>query len=360
MKNLRFLPLVAIPAFLAFTQPETELTFSPSKDASIEITFENSAEFFLDDFSASVMGNDMTAMLGAVDMSMNMEMESTFTDNYSSVRGGRPVSFERTYGASNMGGDFTGSSDGESESESFSFDSALEDSTVRFTWNEDDEEYTRAFVDDEEADESLLEGLFPRLDLSFMLPEGEVNPADTWAVDPIQLASLMIPGGDLAYDIEGRDDADFSDFEGAMGNEEAYAAISKLMEGDVTATFKGMGEDDSSHLAEILIEVDISGEEDFADMIADAIRKGLEASGQDVPMDQIPEFNTFAMAVGLEGEGTLIWDMRSGHVSSFSMSSEIELALAMNMSFDMEGMAGDAEGEVVLGGAAEINMEASY
>ena len=360
MKNLRFLPLVAIPAFLAFTQPETELSFSPSKDASVEITFENSAEFFLDDFSASVMGNDMTAMLGDVDVSVNLEMESTFSDTYRTVSDGRPVSFERTYGASNIGGDFTGSSDGEAESKSFSIDSALEDATVRFTWNDEDEDYTRAFVDDEEADEALLKGLLPRLDLAFMLPEGAVKADDTWAVDPIQLASLLIPGGDLAYDIEGREDADFSDFEGAMGNEDAYAAVTKLMEGEVTATFKGMGEGDSSHLAEILIEMDISGEEDFADMVADAIRKGLEASGQEVPMDQIPEFNTFALAVGFEGEGTLVWDMRSGHVASFAMTSEIEVALAVNVSFDMEGIAGDAEGEVVLGGAAEISMKASY
>ena len=344
MKTLRFLPLLAIPAFLAFTQPETTLTFSPAADSTVAITFENSAEFFLDDFSASVMGNDMTAMLGSVDASVNMEMESDFTDTYKSVTDGRPMSFERTFGAANIGGEFTGSSDGGSESESFSIDSALEDATVRFTWNEEDEDYTRAFVDDEDADADLLKGLMPRLDLAFMLPEGEVKVGDTWTMDAIQLASLLIPGGDLAYDVEGRDDADFSDFEGAM----------------VTATFKGMGEGDSSHLAEIQIEMDISGEEDFADMVADAIRKGLEASGQEIPMDQIPEFNTFALSVGFEGEGTLVWDMRAGHAASFNMSSEIEVGLAVNVSFDMEGMAGDAEGEVVLGGAAEINMEATY
>ncbi|MFT4709721.1 MAG: hypothetical protein ACI9D0_000257 [Bacteroidia bacterium] len=360
MKNLRFLPLLAIPAFLAFTQPETALTFSPAEDATVTITFENSAEFFLDDFSASVMGNDMTAMLGAVDVSVNMEMESEFTDTYKTVSEGRPVSFERTYGASNIGGEFTGSSDGESESQSFSIDSALEDSTVRFTWNDEDEDYTRAFVDDEEADADLLKGLLPRLDLGFMLPEGEVNVGDTWELDPLQLAAMLIPGGDLAYDVEGREDADFSDFEGVMGNDEAYAAVSKLMEGEVTATFKGMGEGDDSNLAEILVAMDISGEEDFADMVADAIRKGLEASGQDIPMDQIPDFNTFALAVGLDGEGTLVWDMRSGHVASFTMSAEIEVELAVNVSFDMEGMAGDAEGEVLLGGAVEIGMEASY
>ena len=360
MKTLRFLPLLAVPALLALAKPAAELTFAPAADTSITMEFSNNVEFFLDDLSVSMMGNDMTGMIGDVDASVNIELESEFTDTYGRVSDRRPTTFERTYGAANIGGEATGSGGGESDSQSFSIDSALEDSTVRFTWNEEDEEYTRAYVDDEEADAALLEGLLPRLDLAFMLPEGDVAVGDDWQVDPIELASLLIPGGDLAYDVEGRDEADFSDFEGAMGNEEAYEAITKLMEGEVTATFKGMREGDESHLAEIQIAMDISGEEDFADMVADAIRAGIEASGEEIPMDQMPDFNSFALGVAFEGEGTLMWDVKSGHVASFTMSSEIEVMLAVSVSFDMEGMAGDAEGEVVLGGAAEISMEASY
>ncbi len=360
MKTLRFLPLLAVPALLALAMPEAEITFAPSPDADIEMTFENSAEFFLDELSVSFMGNDMSGMLGSVDASVNVEIESVFTDTYRKVEDGVPTSFERSFGACNIGGEGSINAQGESQSDSFSIDSALEGAAVRFSWNEEEDEYARTYVDDEEADEALLKGLMPRLDLAFMLPEGGVAVDDEWKVDPIQLASLLIPGGDLAYDIEGRDKADFSSFDGAMGNEEALAQVTKLMTGEVTAKFKGMRSGEESHLAEIKISMDISGKEDFADMVADAIRAGIEASGEDIPTDAIPDFNTFALAVSLEGEGILIWDVKAGHMASFSMTSEIEVSLAVNVSVDADGMAGEVDGEVVLGGSAEISMEASY
>jgi hypothetical protein len=360
MKTLRFLPLLAVPALLALDMPRADISFAPSSDASIEMTYENNAEFFLDELSVNFMGNDMGGLIGAIDASVNIELESTFTDTYRSVEDGQPMSFQRVYGAANIGGEGSMEAQGESESNSFSVDSALENATVSFKWDEEEEEYTRAFVDDEEADDTLLQGLLPRLDLAFMLPEEGVSVDDEWQVDAIQIASLLVPGGDLAYDVEGRDEADFSSFDGGMDSDEAYDTLVELIDGDVTAKFKGMREDDESHLAEIQITMDISGEEDFADKIVDAILAGIEASGGDVPTDAIPEFNTFALSVAFDGEGTLMWDVRAGHAASFTMSSEVEVALAVNVAIDAEGMAGEVDGEIILGGAAEISMEASY
>ena len=248
MKTTRLLPLLALPALLSLYEPGTEVRFTPAEDAEVSIAFENHVELFLDDFSAEMMGMDMGAMIGDIEMSVALDLEAAFTDTYASSADNRPVAFSRSYDGATLSGEFSAAAQGESEGDSFEVESGLEGTVVNWRWDEDEEEYTPSYPEDEEGDEDRLAGLLPRLDLAFMLPEGEVAAGDSWEIDPLELAALILPGGDLGYDTEAGDRGEFED---GFDEEELEEMMAGLFEGEVTATFKGMRED--SDLAEIQV-----------------------------------------------------------------------------------------------------------
>lgn len=358
MKKQYFLPILGalcLPALLALRTPGDSLRFAPAADAEVSMEFTNSMEFFLDDFTAEAMGQDVGAMLGDVEANVSIDIEVAFADTYTKTAEGRPTTFQREYGDAAITGEFTGSAQGESDSQSFELESGLSGTKVRFAWNDDEGEYTKSFVDDEDGDEELLAGLEDRIDLAFLLPEEEVEVGAEWAIDPLKLAMLLVPGGDLAYDTEGGDRSGMGDSDDEM-NDSAIEAMRELMQGEVTGTYKGLNDDG---LAEISIALEIAGDKDMADLVAKAIQAAADASGEEVDPSQMPEIRTFTLELSLDGEGTLLWDPRVGIVNSFTMSAETELALTVEMAVSQEVMEFPVTGELILGGSAEIGLEAS-
>jgi hypothetical protein len=359
MKKLHLLPLIgalALPTLLALHPPGDSLVFAPEDGSEVGMEFTNSLEFFLDDFAAEAMGQDIGAMMGDVEANVNVEIEVAFTDTYGSTADGKPLSFTRAFGDAGITGEATGSGGGESDSQSFELEGALSGTNVNFAWDEDESEYIATYPEDESGDEDLLGGLEARVDLAFLLPDGEVSKDDEWEIDPVELAKLLVPGGDLGYDTEEGDRESMADTEDEM-NDDAIEALRSLMEGEVTATYKGLNDDG---MAEVSIKLEIAGDRDFSDLIAQAIQAAADASGEDVPADQIPNIDSFDVSLALDGEGTLLWDPKTGHVNSFSMSAETELSLDVAMSMTQQDMEIPITGSIVLGGSAEIGLEASY
>jgi len=359
MKKIHLLPLVGaltLPALLALHPPGDSLRFAPEEGSEVGMEFTNSLEFFLDDFAAEAMGQDVGAMVGDVEANVSVEVEVAFQDTFRSTEDGRPMAFTRAFGDAGITGEAGGSGGGESDSKSFELESAMSGTTVNFNWDEDESDYVASYPDDEDGDEDLLTGLEARTDFGFLLPEGEVSKDDEWEIDPVQLAMLLVPGGDLGYDTEEGDRDNMNDSEDEM-NDEAIEAMRSLMQGEVTGTYKGINDDG---LAEISIKLEIAGDRDFSDLIAKAIQAAADASGEDVPADQMPNIDSFEVELSLDGEGTLMWDPKAGHVSSFSMSAETELAISAAMSMKQQDMEIPITGEIVLGGSAEIGLETSY
>lgn len=359
MKAIKLLPLVgalSIPALLALHPPGDSLRFAPEEGSEVAMEFTNTVEFFLDDFSAEAMGQDIGAMMGDVEANVNVDIEVAFSDTFRSIEDGRPVAFSRSFGDAGVTGEATGSGGGESESQSFELEAGLSGSTINFAWDEDEGDYVASYPDDADGDEDLLAGLEARADLAFLLPEGEVSEGDEWEVDPVQLAMLLVPGGDLGYDTEEGDRESMAESEDEM-NDDAIEAMRSLMEGEVSGTYKGLNDDG---LAEVTIKLEIAGDRDFSDLIAQAIRAAADASGEDVPEDQMPNIESFEVELSLDGEGTLLWDPKAGHVNSFSMTAETELAISAAMSMKQQDMEIPFTGEVVLGGSAEIGLETDY
>ena len=353
MKTLRFLPLLALPALLSLYEPGAEMRFAPEEGAEVSLAFTNHLEMSLDDFSAEAMGQDMGAMIGDIEMSVVVDLEAEFTDTYNSASGNRPTAFMRSYDGATVSGEFSAAAQGESEGDSFEVESGMEGSRVMWTWDEDENDYVPTYPEDEEGDEERLEGLLPRLDLAFMLPTEEVSEGDSWTIDPLELAALLMPGGDLAYDTETGDRGEMDE---AMDTDEIEEMMGALFEGEVTATYKSTNDEG---LAEIEVKMDISGEEDFAEMVAEGMQKAIEMRGQEIDPADLPSIETFAVSIAMEGEGVLLWNMRAGHVASFNMSSDLEFGLELEVLIAQEGMEIPATGEILLGGSMEIALEAN-
>lgn len=358
MNKINLLPIlgaIAIPTILALRAPDDSISFAPDSETAISMEFNNTLEFFLDDFSAEAMGNDVGDAVGDIEMSGNVNIEVAFTDTYTSVADGMPRSFAREFNDANITGEGSVTAQGESESQAFELESALSDVTVEFKWNDEEEQYDAAYPEDEEGDEDLLDDLIARADLAFMLPAGEVSVDDEWDIDAFELATLLVPSGDLGYDTEDGDRADIDGEEGGI-DDNALEMMRSLMEGEVKGKYKGVNDEG---LAEIAITLEIAGDKDFADLIAEGIRKAMDASGGEIPEDFMPEIETFAVELSLDGEGTLLWDVRAGHVASFVMSAETEIAVTLEMSMPQPGMTIPISADIILGGSAEISIEAS-
>lgn len=316
--------------------------------------FKNTLEFFLDDFSFEMGGNDMTAMVGDMDANVDIELAVAYTDTYIETADGRPLSFSRKLDDATITGEAAATGDGQENSQSFELISPLEEVEVLFTWDADEGAYIPTYGEDEEADEDLLDKLEARVDLAFMLPKDEVAEGDEWEIDPKQLASLLIPGGDLGYDTEegGREEMEGSNED---MDEEAIEAMRSLMMGKVTGTYKGLNDDG---LAEISVKLEIAGEQDFADLIANAVETAIENRGE-IPEEMFPEFQSFEVSLSLDGQGTLLWDPRAGVVASFSMDAETEIEAGFEVSVPQGESQMLIGGEVVFGGSAGINLEAA-
>lgn len=358
MKNKYFLPILgalALPALLALRTPGDSLRFAPEADTEVSMAFTNSVEFFLDDFSAEAMGQDIGAMLGDVEANVSLAIEVAFADKYTRTSEGRPMAFDREFGDASITGEFTGSAQGESQSQSFQLAAGMSGEKVRFVFDEDDDKYTKSYVDDEAGDVERLDGLEERMDLAFLLPEEAVEAGAEWKIDPLKLATLLVPGGDLAYDTDAGDRGGM-DQAGDEMNDSAIEAMRELMKGDVTGTYKGLNDDG---LAEISIKLEIAGDRDMSDLVTKAMQAAADASGEEIDPSQMPEIKTFTLELSLDGEGTLLWDPRAGIVSSFSMSAETDVTLTVEMSVINEGMQFPVTGELILGGSAEIDLEAT-
>jgi len=355
MNTKYLLPAIGLATlpFLQSSKPTADsIRFAPSTEMAVAMEFSNSVEFFLEDFSAEMMGQDMTEMVGDVEASMNVDIDVEFTDTYREVDGGMPVAFTRTYGEASINGELTGAAQGESDTQSFELMDGMDGHTIIFEWDAEEDDYVRSYPEDVEGDEEILENLSARVDLAFLLPEGEVSEGDEWEIDPAPLVEVLIPGGDLNYDTPEGDRESAAGGEQEM-DEETLELLRQMMSGDATGTYNGMNDDG---MAVIGVTLDLAGDTNLADMIADAM-----SNIPDADPAEMPSFDDFTVDLALEGEGTLIWDPRSGHVVSFSMSAETEVSLSVAMGMEPQpGMFMEMTGQVSMGGTAEIEVEASH
>ncbi|MAE29854.1 MAG: hypothetical protein QF724_11550 [Planctomycetota bacterium] len=347
MKHLPTLALaaIALPLASAFRAPADTLVFAPAKGLTLTKTFTSEGDFGLDNMSMLMNGQE-SPMMPDMEMSFNTAQTIVVVDEYGKVDDGQPLKLTRTFDELSTNIEVSSSMDmgGESQAEDQSIESSseLEGLTVEFTWDAEEEEYTKEFPDGD-GDDDLLEGLFEDMDLRVLLPDDEVSKGDEWEIDPSDLKSILAPGGDLALEPEEMEDGGMS-MGPSPGGMDFSEMFGDLLEGEATATFEGTREVDGLEVGVITLVVEIDSANDMTDMLEDMV------GSEELPEGMEMSFDRMDVEIELEAEGTLYWDVSGGHVHSFDLSGELALMIDMAMTMDIPG-----QGEMTVENTMEMS-----
>ena len=330
MLHNRFLipAALVIPALLSSHVPGDRIRFAPSEGSKVEKTFENKAEFTLQNMSLSMNGQDSPAK-PEMEMSINSEQKVVVTDEYVANRDGAPKKLRRNY--DELGNTVTIAmkmammGQTQNKDQNLTGESELQGKKVVFTWDDEKSEYKKAFDPALDKD-SLLKDLDEDMDLRVLLPKDEVKPGDSWDVDVKALASVLAPGGNLSI-IPKEMSAD----EMAMGMPGMGSMSDWLrgsLEGEAKATFASVREVEGVKMAVVKLTAKITVSKDMTEMVQDAMKKAkLPPEAGDLSIDHMD------VDYKLEAEGELVWDIAGGHIHSFDMSgpSHVQMDMAMKM-----------------------------
>src|SRR5262245_24004171 len=195
--------LTFVPFALTHGGSGDRLAFQPKAGETMAKHFEVASELELEESTFELDGQDMSELMGSVDMGLKTTMKLNVTDAYESVADGRPSKLKRTYDGISSATHVSASNPQTGETEKdIPASSELEGTTVVFSWNDSDDSYDIAFAGDD-GDKKLLEDLWEDLDLRGFLPENEVASDDSWKIPADAVKALLAPGGDLKLRPEG-------------------------------------------------------------------------------------------------------------------------------------------------------------
>lgn len=291
---------------LALLAPAAPLADTPAvgveSGTKITKTYENVLELELQSISIEFGDQEQEVPEeGLPEVTIRDDEQITFTDEYLAVEGGRATKVARTFDElSDSSSQTVSLPDGEGGEDSREGESELTGTTVVFTWDEDEEEYSAEFGEDEEADEDLLEDLEGDADFVFMLPGEEVEVGDSWELEASAFTMISSPSGDLKIDSEEDDDDD-----GEFGEQ-----FEDNLSGDFEVTLEEIEDGVAKMTFEGVVETEIEMEREAPEEAPD----GLEFS-------QTYEFS-------FDVSGTLLWDMERGIATSMELEADVEMNTA--------------------------------
>ena len=353
MKQSLLVCALASPALLAFAVPGDDVSFKPAAGSTVTKVFTNYSTMTLDDMSMAMNGEEMDPEMMGMDMTIEGSTTTVVTDEYVRLGEGRPAVLKRTFDELSletniamenaMMGAMDMDLDGSSE---------LADTTVVFTWNEDDGEFGLAFDEDEDADEELLEGLTEDMDLRCLLPEGEVDVDASWRVDVERLVDVLAPGGNLKI-LPDMDDVDAPMMGGPNPGMNNLSDLWGEVDGTAMATYLGTREADGVTVAVISIKVEISGANDLTEQLQEDADNAEAPEGMDMEMI----YDSADAEFEIEGEGELLWNVAGGHLHSFEFEGDMTLAMDMAMAMSMMGQDMDMEMSMEMSGEIKLGAE---
>jgi hypothetical protein len=309
--------LLALP-LLALAPVSDELAFRPKADAEVAKELAIELELGLDDFTLSINGQDIGSegMGDMDDAHVLLNVDLGVTDKYVQVKDGAVRELLRTFDAIALRAELGPESQDNTDVDAF------EGKTVRFLWDDEKKEHVKSVVD-AAGEEALLAGLEADMDLTRLLPEKKVSDGDTWDVKGDALADLFFPGGSFPVTEE----------DGESGSDEALDGlleelVKKLGAITVHCTYKGAHEDGKVKVGEIAFRFDGKADLDLAGMLEDAI-------AEDAP-EEVPDLE-ITSTLELRGEGKLLWDLASGHLHAYEMSSDLGLEADIGATLEQQG-----------------------
>ncbi len=288
---------------LALLAPSLLLSDTPSVavDAGTKVTktFENATKLELQSISMEFGDEEQEVPDEQLPEVVLEDSELiVFTDEYLAVDGGRGTRVARTFDTLEDSSTQTVSMpDGEGGEEVAEGESELTGTTIVFSWDEDEEAYTSAFGEDEEADEDLLEGLEGDADFLFMFPGGEVEIGDSWEVEAAVFTLISSPSGDLKIDSE--DEADDDDEFGEQFEDN--------LSGEFDVTLESIEDGVAKVVFEGVVDTEIELE-----------RETPEDAPEGLELQQSFEFS-------FDVSGTLLWNMEEGIAISMELEADVEM-----------------------------------
>lgn len=330
----RFAHLLAASS-LALFAPEDPVRFDPADGLALEKTQVIEVEMTLIGVSAEVDGEPQET--GDVDASMTYAQTATVRDRYVERDGARLSVFERTYVAAEANRTTSGPSDNESTETT-----ELTGRTVRFSWDDDSEEYDTEFTEGDQ-DAELLEDLRAGIDFEMLLPDGEVEEGATWSVPLEHVAFVFDPFGALHLEGDDEDDED-EELDWSDLTDDAIEAA----EGEFEATLVRLVTRGDDRVAEIRFVVDCEG----------------VGSGDTTEEVEAPNGMTFELELArkatmkMQLEGTLVWDLAGHHFRSFQWTGTFELQHQETRTFDIGGETHEVVLTQDFGGSVEVKVDA--
>ena len=337
-RHLVLSALLASPLLLALDLRRDAITFNPEAGSSVDKELSLTGAMYIDDLLINVDGEEMPAeMLGELlDTALEIEILEEVTDEYVKSADGRPLVLLRTFND----GSISMTAGGESQEPEVS---EIIGSTVKFTWNEEEEKYDITY-DDGDGDEEELDGLDADMDFTYLRPEDEVKEGATWEVVGMEAFRMFLPGGTLTAPAEGLDE-DLG--LGELAEEILEPQIEDALEEfTVDCTYKGTGDDGGAQ-----IEFEYEGEVslDFSELVMAALEE--QELGVEVDADI-----TMSLDFEVEGKGTLTWDTEARRASAFEMAADVIILLDAAADIDAQGQSMSAEATLELSGELEYEM----
>jgi hypothetical protein len=333
-RNLSVAALLCAPVLLAFQPRGTSVAFGVAEGASKTKTITNVVTLSLDEMSM-MMGGQPSPMTPNIELTTESTTTIEIVDDYDKMGDGAPKKLTRTYQtlSKSESKEMEMEVMGQVTNQDSSNDAAseLEGVSVVFSWDDDAGEYVASFPD-EDGDEELLENLSEDMDFRGLLPDGDVDEGDEWKLDPIDLGDLLAAGGDLKFVPEDSEDEDPMSMGGDMGSANDW--FNEDIEGEAKAVFEGTRKtDDGVEVGVIKLTFAISNAIDATEEAQEAMENGEMPPGvEDMSI------NSVDVEVELEGEGTLLWNLKEGYLYSFDVTSEMLLNMDMSMSISAQGM----------------------
>jgi len=320
-----FAAALALPLALALRAPADQVAFRVS-GSSLTKSFELKTEMSQDDMSIRMNGNDMSGMIGDIEMTMVSTQSVVVTDEYADLRDGRPARLVRSYDALSANTHTTTTSSGPMPGgeQDLPAKSELTGKKVVFQLGADGE-YAVRYPEGVDGDQELLEDLWEDMDMRALLPTKEVSQGDSWDLDLELFKHVLTPGGNLKIlpdlsAIEGMPSSMSGGFNDMLGD----------LKGKAKATYAGSEEVDGAKVGLIKLEFKVDTARDMTEMIREMMEQAPKMDGMEMSVSSADS------ETSIEGEGELRWNLALGHLHSLeingtiAMTSDVEVAVSVS------------------------------
>ncbi|MCP3914894.1 MAG: DUF2457 domain-containing protein [bacterium] len=305
-------PLLLVLTLPLLVAPRDEIRFQPTEGLELTKTFERKTQ--RENTSTSERGGDST-------QSSSAEYVLVVTDTIVNADDERIAKLERTFDTATAEIESSFVSERASVDNARSASSEIEEATVVFEWDEDEEEYVAS---SEDADDEAIEELLFDYDFTALLPGEEVDEDDSWEMEIEDFKDMLDPWKGHPFEWESSDgevtEASAPSDEGDRPEPE----IDESEDGEITVTYSGTREEDGVTYAVLTITGEIETER-TVDFSSDEGDRG------NTMHQEATETRTI--------EGEALWAIEAGHLAEL----EIEVETSMTQSMENTFRFGDRE-----------------